>query len=120
MQTQSLNYERNIDFSKMTEDELLAELKQSPDFDKFVFPNAWYSKFDLPEKKCMNPKEFIAESPWTKKTQHRYIKQETIPAKPGGNRPVLPAPEVPTITLVQNSFSDATDQTETSNPPETQ
>jgi hypothetical protein len=109
-----------IDYSKLTDDELLAELKRSPDFDKMVFPNAWYSKYDLPEKTCMNPKEFIALSPWTKKTLHNYIKQEIIPAKPGGVRPVLPAPEIPMEVLQQNSYSDATDQTETSDPPETQ
>lgn len=107
------------DYSKMTEEELLAELKKSPHFDKMVFPNAWYSKYDLPEKKCMNPKEYIKESPWMKTSQHYYIKREDIPAKPGGVRPVLPAPEVPVVTLLQNSFSDATDQTESSNPPET-
>lgn len=100
-----------IDYSKLTEEELLAELKKSPDFDKMVFPNAWYSKYDLPEKKCMNPKEYIKESPWTKTAHNYYVKREDIPAKPGGVRDVLPAPEVPVVTLIKNSFSDATDQT---------
>lgn len=95
-----------IDYASMTDEQLLEELKKSPDFDKFVLPNSWYSKFELPEKKCMNMKEFLQESPWTKRTSYNYVGKEDIPAKPGGNRPLLPAPEVPTLTLLENNFSD--------------
>ena len=96
----------SVDYSKMTDEQLLEELKKSPDFDKFVLPNSWYSKFELPEKKCMNMKEFLQESPWTKRTSYNSVGKEDIPAKPGGNRPLLPAPEVPTLTLLENNFSD--------------
>ena len=95
-----------IDYASMTDEQLLEELKKSPDFDKFVLPNSWYSKFELPEKKCMNMKEFLQESPWTKRTSYNYVGKEEIEAKPGGNRPLLPAPEVPTLTLLENNFSD--------------
>ena len=97
-------------YSEMTDEQLLEELKKSSEFDKFVFPNHWYSKFELPEKKCMNMREFIRESPWMRTSQHWYIGKEEIPAKPGGLRPVLPAPEVPTITVIKNSFSDANEK----------
>lgn len=108
-----------VDYKSMTEEQLLEELKKSPDFDKMVFPNHWYAKYDLPEKKCLNTKEYIRESPWTKTSQHYYIEKKEIPAKPGGLRPVLPAPEIPTVTVIQNSFSDATEKTVSECLPET-
>lgn len=104
--TSLLKPEPPKDYSKMTEEELLAELKKSKDFEKMVFPNSWYSKYDLPLKECRNMKEFIQESTWLKSSQNYYIEKVDIPAKPGGNRPVLPAPEVPAITLLENHFSD--------------
>jgi hypothetical protein len=109
-----------VDYSKMTEEELIAELKKSSDFDKLVFPNSFYSKYELPEKKCLNMKEYLKESPWLTRSQHYYIEKKDIPAKPGGNRPILEAPEVPAITLLENNFSDKpTTETETSNQQET-
>jgi hypothetical protein len=108
-------------YSAMTEEELLAELRATPDFEKFVYPSHWYEKHDLPLKECMNMKEFLKEASWMKSSSHSYTgKIEVIEAKPGGNRPVLEAPEAPAITVVENHFSDATDQSETSHPPETQ
>ena len=107
-----------VDYSKMTEEELIAELKKSNDFDKLVFPNHLYAKHELPEKKCLNMKEYIKESPWTKRSHHYYTGKQDIPAKPGGNRPILPPPEVPAITLLENNFSDKDelkDQNEFSN-----
>lgn len=95
------------DYSKLSAAELIEELKTLPDFDKLVFPNSWYTQFDLPKKECRNMKEFIAESPWMKSHAHSYVGKLEFPPKPGGVRPVLPAPEVPTLTVVQNSFSDA-------------
>lgn len=110
-----------IDYSKLSEEELIAELRKSSEFDKMVFPDSWYSKYDLPMKTCMNTKEFIRESPWMKRNNHWYIEKVELPAKPGGNRPVLPAPEVPVITVVQNSFSDAPkDQTVSEDQPNSQ
>jgi hypothetical protein len=99
----------------MTDEELLEILKQSPDFEKFVLPVSWHKKFpDLPKATCSDTKTFIKESPWMKKHQQYYVgggKVETLEAKEGGLRPILPAPEIPSMTLIQNSFSDApTDQ----------
>lgn len=98
-------------WKKMTEEELLAELKSTPDFEYFALPDSWYAKYGLPPKTCMNTKEFLRESPWLKTHQKNYIGQAWIEAKPGGNRPVLPAPEVPTLTIIQNTFSDAMEST---------
>lgn len=110
-----------VDYSTLSEAELIEHLKQSPDFDKLVFPNSWYSKYNLPVKKAMDTKEYIKESPWTKRHCHWYVGQEEIKAKPGGNRPVLPPPEVPTLLILENSFSDAPkDQSEISNPSDSQ
>lgn len=107
------------DYSKMTDEELLEELKKSEVFDKLVFPNSWYSKYELPEKKCQNMKEFLAESAWLKRSSHYYVGKVDIPAKPGGNRPVLEAPEVKAITMIESHFSDTINQNESSNLVET-
>jgi len=39
--------------------ELLYELKKLPDFDCLPLPDAWYTKFNLPPKKVINPREFM-------------------------------------------------------------
>lgn len=97
-------------YTDYTDEELLDVLQRHPDFQKFVFPTTWHKKFpNLPKAECSNTKEFVRESPWTKRAYHFYEnggRIENIPAKEGGVRPVLPAPEVPTMTLIENSFSD--------------
>lgn len=108
--------EKTGDYKKMTDEELLAILRKSPDFNKLVFPNSWYSKYtqELPLKECMNMKEFLTESPWMKRHQYSYTgKIEDIEPKPGGNRPILDAPEIPQVVVIQNSFSDAEGPKET-------
>ena len=112
-----------LDYSKMTDEELLESLKKSDVFDKLVFPTTWHKKFsDLPKAEARNTKEYIKESPWMRKFEHVYAdggKILDIDAKPGGVRPVLPAPEIPTMTVQKNMFSDApTDQSENANPQE--
>ncbi len=116
--------EDKTDYSKMTDDELLEVLKKSKDFQKLVFPAAWHKKYpDLPKAECSDTKEYIRESPWMRKFEHFYEnggRQHVIEPQPGGLRPVLPAPEVPAVTVVNNSFSDAETnyQTSVSNPPD--
>lgn len=95
------------DYTKFSDEELVKELQRDRDFDKLVFPDAWYSKFELPVKSCRNMKEYIKESPWMRTSQHWYIEKKEIEAKPGGLRPILPAEEAPTFVLQYNSFSDA-------------
>jgi hypothetical protein len=106
-------------YATMSDEELLAQLKKTKEFEQLVFPTSWHKKFpDLPKADCADPKEYIKTSPWMKK-HHVYYEGKIVdlPPQPGGNRPVLPAPEVPAITLVQNSFSDApTNQSETERP----
>lgn len=105
--TNYFNFEDKKDYSKMTDQELLEVLKGSDVFNKLVFPNGWYEKYDLPEKKCQNMKEFIAESPWTKRSYNYYIEKVDIPAKPGGNKPIIEVEPVKAEVLLENSFSDA-------------
>lgn len=114
------------DYSKMTEEELLEELKKSPDFEKFVYPSSWYEKYKLPLKECMNMKEYLRESPWKKSSGNFYVgKIQDISAKPGGNRPVLEVEQPPALTVIENHFSDGphadediviTNQTSSSHP----
>lgn len=106
------------DYSGVSNEDLIAELKRSSDFEKFVFPNTWYSKYDLPVKTAMDTREYIKEAPWKAISRNYYTSKSDVPAKPGGLRPVLPAPEVPIVTVIQNTFSDATptDQTVSCSP----
>ena len=97
------------DYKKMSNEELLEVLKGSPEFTNFVFPDTWYDKYKLPNKECMNMKEFLKESPWTKKNYRWYTgKVEDIPAKPGGVRPLIESEPVKVEVLAGvNMFSDA-------------
>jgi hypothetical protein len=109
------------DYTAMSSEELYAEIKKLPEAKELVLPNSWYEKFDLPPKECRNMKEFLAESPWKKRSGHMYVGNvETIPAKPGGNRPTIETTPTVAEVLIQNSYSDATDQSAVSNPSETQ
>jgi len=102
------------EYKTMTDEELLQIMRTSPEFANFAFPNSWYGKFDLPNKECRNMKEFLKESPWMKKSYALYTgKIEDVPAKPGGNRPLLESEPVKVEVLAGvNMFSDApTNQT---------
>lgn len=97
------------DYKKMSNEELLDIMKRSPEFANFVFPDTWYDKYKLPNKECMNMKEFLKESPWMKKN-YRWYEGKTIdiPAKPGGVRPILDVEPVKMEVLTGvNMFSDA-------------
>lgn len=102
------------DYKKLTDEELLEMLRKSSDFTKLAFPNSWYGKFDLPNKECMNMKEYLKESPWMRKNYSLYTgKIENIPAKPGGNRPMIETEPVKVEVLTGvNMFSDASDSTD--------
>lgn len=110
--------------SSLTDEELLDILKKDTDFEKLVFPTSWHKKFpDLPKAECADPKEYLKESPWMKRAYVRYDnngKFVEIAAKPGGNQPILPAPEVPTLTITQSGFSDAITESVTSDQPDSQ
>ena len=100
---------QEADYKSMTDEQLLEVLRKSPDFKNLAMPNSWYSKFDLPNKECMNMKEFLKESPWMKKSYAFYTgKIEDIPAKPGGVRPLIETEPVKVEVLAGvNMFSDA-------------
>lgn len=109
------------DWKDMTDEELVEVLKHVGDFDKYAFPTGFHKKFpDLPKADCADTKAYLKESPWMKKAYAPYVGGGIleIEAKPGGLRPLLPAPEVPQIVLQENSFSDKpTNQTESSDRP---
>lgn len=108
------------DYSKMSDAELIEILKKDPNYEKYVYPSSWHKKFpDLPKADCSDPKQYIRESPWMKKAYVMYDqggKPIHIEAKPGGNRPILEAPEIPVVTLIENNFSDKDDSTNQSAP----
>ena len=108
-----MNHETQNQFKNLTDEELLEILKQSPDFTKFVFPTYLHKKFpDLPKADCANPKEFIAESAWTKKAYHYYAdggKVLEIQPNPEKQVVILPAPEIPIEIRTEPAKTDAID-----------
>jgi hypothetical protein len=86
--------------NKMTDEELLKMMKESPEFKNLPLPASWFKKFNLEPVKARNFKEFLDDDAWLK-TRGMYVDEKEIrkdPA-PGGVRPVFPLEEIPvTIT----------------------
>jgi len=85
-----------MDYSKLSDDELLAELRKLPDFDKLPLPVNWYKKYNIPfSDKVVSPKQYIQENYWLKCAYNPTTTWElrTDPA-PGGVRPIINTEEV--------------------------
>lgn len=99
------------EYTKLSDKELLEKLKALPEFKSLVLPDKWYRDPtlapELPEKKCYNMKEFLVEGLNTATAYKNYVGKMDIPAKPGGNRPIIEVQETPAITILENHFSDA-------------
>lgn len=105
------NFKKQEDYSKLSDRELLDVLKTLPEYKELVLPNKWYNDPslapELPEKKCYNMKEFLVEGFKMATAYKNYVEKIDIPAKPGGNRPIIEVQEAPVITVIENHFSDA-------------
>ena len=100
-----------MDYSKMTDDELLAELKKIDDFDKYPLPISWYKKYNIPfSDKIVSTRQYIQDSHWLKCRYNSTTKWEVRdePA-PGGVRPVIEVPEV-TAELTDSKYVDFINQ----------
>jgi hypothetical protein len=104
------NFKQQEDYSKLSDKELLEVLKKLPEYKELVLPNKWYKDpafaQELPEKKCRNMKEFLQEGFQMATAYKNYVEKVEIPAKPGGNRPIIEVQEVPSMTIIENNFSD--------------
>jgi hypothetical protein len=92
------------DYSKMSEEQLLAELKKLDDFDKYPLPVSWYKKYNIPAPKTVAVPQYVKEATWLKCAYNPNTKWEirTEPA-PGGVRPVLDT-DLPTVELTDSKY----------------
>lgn len=80
----------------LTDEELYAMMKASPEFEHLPKPASWFKKFGLEPIKARNFKEFIDEKAW-ERTRRMIVNEVEIRKEPapGGVRPVLPSEEIP-------------------------
>lgn len=100
-----------MDYSKLSDDELLQELMKLPDFEKLPLPISWYKKYNIPfSDKVVSPRQYIQENYWLKCQYNPTSKWEvrTEPA-PGGVRPVLEVQEVK-ADLIDSKYQDFTER----------
>jgi len=96
-----------MDYNKLSDDELLQELRKLPDFDKLPLPISWYQKYNIPfSDKVVSPKQYIQDNYWLKCQYNPTTTWEvrTEPA-PGGVRPVLEIEE-PKAELIESKYQD--------------
>jgi hypothetical protein len=93
-----------MDYSKLSEEELLAEIKKIDDWEKLPLPISWYKKYNLPAPKPVAVPQYVKEMPWLKSQYNQTTNWEvrTEPA-PGGVRPIVET-DLPTVELTDSKF----------------
>lgn len=88
-----------MDYSNLSEEQLLAEIMKIPDWERLPLPIAWYKKYNITAPKPVNISQYTREMQWMKCQYNPTTKWEvrTEPA-PGGARPVLDTNQ-PTVEL---------------------
>lgn len=85
----------------LTDDELFAMMKESPEFDFLPKPATWYKKYGLEPVKPRNFKEYLDDDAYFE-SRAKYVSEKVIfkGPQPGGVRPV-PPPEVIPVEITQ-------------------
>jgi hypothetical protein len=93
-----------MDYNKMSDEELLAEIMKLDDWKKLPLPISWYKKFNLPAPSAVNVPQYIKEMSWLKSQYNPNTTWEvkTEPA-PGGVRPILETNQ-PTVELTDSKY----------------
>jgi len=89
-----------------TDEQLYAELRDLPDFDRLPLPDHWYSKFGIERPSAINMKEYLADKSlfvriFDPNVERVYINE---PA-PGGIRPILEVKQ-PDVEIVSKSLEE--------------
>ena len=94
-----------MDYSKLSEEELLAEIKKIDDWEKLPLPISWYKKYNLPAPKPVAVPQYVKEMPWLKSQYNHTTTWEvrTEPA-PGGVRPIVET-DLPTAELTDSKIN---------------
>lgn len=80
----------------LTDEELYAMMKASPEFHLLPKPASWFKKFGLEPVKARNFKEYLDEDAWME-SRGKPVQEWAVfkDPQPGGVRPVLPPEEIP-------------------------
>jgi hypothetical protein len=80
----------------LTDEELYAMMKASPEFEHLPKPASWFKKFGLEPIKARNFKEYLDEDAWME-SRGKPVQEWAVfkDPQPGGVRPVLPSEEIP-------------------------
>ena len=92
-------------YNGWSEEQLVAELKQSKDFHLLPIPYSWYKKYDIPFPEPANMKTYLKENHWLK---CRYEPGKEVIVKnepaPGGVR-FVPLPEPVKAVTIQGDVT---------------
>jgi hypothetical protein len=93
-----------MDYSKLSEEELLAEIRKIEDWDKLPLPISWYKKYSIPAPKSISMPQYVKDMQWIKSQYNPNSTWEvrTEPA-PGGVRPILDT-NLPTAEITDSKF----------------
>jgi hypothetical protein len=51
-------------YSEYSNQQLVDELRNHPDFDKFIFPSTWYKKYNIPPATVPSMADYLRENHW--------------------------------------------------------
>ena len=90
-----------------TDEQLYAELKDLPDFDRLPLPEHWYAKFKIERPSAINMKQYLSDKSlfarmFDPNVERVYINE---PA-PGGIRPILEVKQ-PDVEVVSKPVEDS-------------
>lgn len=79
-----------MDYSKLSEEELLAEIKKIEDWERLPLPISWYKKYNIPAPKPVSTPQYLKDMQWIKSqfNPNSTWVIKTEPA-PGGVRPII-------------------------------
>jgi len=94
-----------MDYSKLSEEELLAEIKKIEDWERLPLPISWYKKYNIPAPKPVSTPQYLKDMQWIKSqfNPNSIWDIKTEPA-PGGVRPVIDT-NLPTVELTDSKYT---------------
>jgi len=100
----------NISSIGKTDEELYAQLKDMPNFEKFPLPEHWYKKFNIVKPKAMSFQEFALSRAWL---EHKFDSDMTYEIRkepaPGGVRPIIEV-EPPQMEIITRTSDESSPQ----------
>lgn len=93
----------------LTDEEIYAQLKDLPDFDRFPLPKYWYEKFNIPYPTIPTLMEALNLQTRTANAPGPLVKTEIREPAPGGMRPLIESEPLQIEVKSGVSIEDALD-----------